>query len=101
MERRAETMRVESERHAHELIDAAKAQAKKARDEANAEAQRLVRDAKAEAERTSGAAKRELDDLTRQQETVKAQLGQLFQGLAGFAPASEEIKTAKAAKSPS
>jgi hypothetical protein len=44
-----------------------------------------MREARSEAERTTGAAKRELDDLTRQQDSVRAQLGQLFQGLAGFA----------------
>src|SRR5690606_2477343 len=65
--------------------DAARAQAQKLRQEAAAEAERLVREARAEAERTTSAARKELEELTKQQENVRAQLGQLFQGLAGFA----------------
>jgi len=100
---RAETRRVESERHAVETVEKARALAEKTVTEARSESQRLLSEARTEAELTTQAAKRDVDDLTRQKDAVTNQLGQMLSGLSGLVPtvgaaakAAEVVKQAEA-----
>lgn len=86
-EARADTRRKESEAEASETMAKAKSFADRTMADARSEAEQLLFEARTHAEVTKQTAEREVADLTRQRDTVTAQLNQLREMLSGLAGA--------------
>ncbi len=81
----AEQKQREVEEQARALVEHAKAEAAKLRQEAQTEVNKLVTESRLEAEHTRATTQREVDDLTRQRDSITGQLGQLRELLISLA----------------
>lgn len=86
-EARSDQRRKDSEAEANEITAKAKSFAERTVSDARSEAEQLLFEARTHAEVTKQTAEREVSDLTRQRDTVTAQLNQLREMLSGLAGA--------------
>ena len=96
----AEQKQREVDEQTRNLVEVAKAEATKLREEARAEVDKLITESRVEAERTRANTQREVDDLTRQRDSITGQLGQLRELLISLATpgAAQPEQVAQAAQ---
>src|SRR5690606_37624098 len=82
----AEQTRREADQHAKQLLANARKNSEQIIAEAKAQAEQLLAETKAEAERIRTAAQRQVDELTRQRDSITSHLNQLRQLLGGGGP---------------
>jgi F0F1-type ATP synthase membrane subunit b/b' len=79
----ADQTRRDADQHARQLVSNAKKNADQIVSQAKAQAEGLLAETKADAERRRAAAQREVDDLTRQKDSIASHLAQVRQLLGG------------------
>jgi len=91
----ADQTRRDADQHARQLAGNAKKNADQIAGQAKAQADQLLTEVKADAERRHAAAQREVDELTRQKDSIASHLAQVRQLLGGQVPSTDAVQAAQ------
>ena len=91
----ADQTRRDADQHAQQLAGTAKENAGQIVGQATAQAGQLLAEVKADAERRQAAAQREVDELTRQKDSIASHLAQVRQLLGGQVPGMDAVQAAQ------
>ena len=91
----ADQTRRDADSHAGQLVSNATKNADQIVSQAKAQADQLLAEVKADAERRRAVARREVDELTRQQDSIVSHLAQMRQLLVGQLPGTDAGQAAQ------
>ena len=91
----ADQTRRDADQHARQLAGNAKKNADQMVGQAKTQAEQLLAEVKADAERRRAATQREVDDLTRQKDSIASHLAQVRQLLGGQLPGMDAVQAAQ------
>ena len=91
----ADQTRRDADSHARQLVSNAKKNADQIVSQAKSQADQLLAETKADAERRRAAAQREVDELTRQKDSIATHLAQVRQLLGGQLPGMDAVQAAQ------
>ena len=91
----ADQTRRDADQHARQLVSNATKNADQIVSQAKTQAEQLLTEVKTDAERRRAAGRREVDDLTRQQDSIVGHLAQVRQLLVGQLPGTDAAQAAQ------